>query len=406
MKNQIKNFFSNNFVYKGKEKLSKLTILSLIILNILVLFILDKGIDFQTRVLNNPMIKFPYDCRDIFTYNLNVDDFNNYIYNAQNYNSKYQNIKDLELDSRCSLIFEKISLIKNNIDIKSLKKKNDELSNKSYELNNQISYLKENYNTLLFEKISNQEADKSIVEGNLTAQNIKEKYENLSLELEKIIKEKDDLSNKFKEENLVNDLSSYINSNKTSVLNDIKKVEKYYSIKYEFVILLFLIPLVLIFFYLMKNYLKKDKYILYIIYKNILVVTMIPTLISIFSLINIFIPKIFLEKLLMFFYNLEVPFIVYYFAIAIAILLFIFIIIRIQKRFKEENEKLKNNKISIYDSYNKNICNICGNKVDYIFMNYCPCCKNQLKIECKICNKQTISVLDFCMNCCGGVVEK
>ena len=76
MKNQIKNFFSNNFVYKGKEKLSKLTILSLIILNILVLFILDKGIDFQTRVLNNPMTKFPYDCRDIFAYNLNVDDFN------------------------------------------------------------------------------------------------------------------------------------------------------------------------------------------------------------------------------------------------------------------------------------------------------------------------------------------
>ncbi|MDK2091236.1 hypothetical protein [Aliarcobacter butzleri] len=112
MKNQIKNFFSNNFVYKGKEKLSKLTIFSLIILNILVLFILDKGIDFQTRVLNNPMTKFPYDCRDIFTYNLNVDDFNNYIYNAQNYNSKYQNIKDLELDSRCSLIFEKINSIK------------------------------------------------------------------------------------------------------------------------------------------------------------------------------------------------------------------------------------------------------------------------------------------------------
>ena len=83
MKNQIKNFFSNNFVYKGKEKLSKLTILSLIILNILVLFILDKGIDFQTRVLNNPMTKFPYDCRDIFTYNLIVN-YNNLLGNKSN----------------------------------------------------------------------------------------------------------------------------------------------------------------------------------------------------------------------------------------------------------------------------------------------------------------------------------
>ena len=80
MKNQIKNFFSNNFVYKGKEKLSKLTILSLIILNILVLFILDKGIDFQTRVLNNPDTKFPYDCRDVLSYNSSVDDFNSYLY--------------------------------------------------------------------------------------------------------------------------------------------------------------------------------------------------------------------------------------------------------------------------------------------------------------------------------------
>ena len=38
----------------------------------------------------------------------------------------------------------------------------------------------------------------------------------------------------------------------------------------------------------------------------------------------------------MFFYSLEIPFIVYYLAIAIAILIFIFIIIKIQKRFKED----------------------------------------------------------------------
>ncbi|BAK72846.1 hypothetical protein [Arcobacter sp. L] len=405
MKNQIKNFFSNNFVYKGKEKLSKLTILSLIILNILVLFILDKGIDFQTRVLNNPMTKFPYDCRDIFTYNLNVDDFNNYIYNAQNYNSKYQNIKDLELDSRCSLIFEKISLIKNNIDIKSLKKKNEELSNKSYELNNQISYLKDNYNTILFEKMSEQEINKSIIKGEVSAENIKEKYELLTKELESIDKEKEKLSNEFKEENLVKDLISYLALNKDTILIDIEKAQKFYSIKYELVILLFLIPLVAIFFYLMKRYLHKDKYILYIIFKNILIVTLIPTFISFFSLINIFIPKIFLEKVLMFFYSLEIPFIVYYLAIAIAVLIFIFIIIKIQKKFKEDNEKLKNNNISIIDAYNKNICIKCGNRVDFTIMNYCPCCQNQLKIECKSCHTNTIKGLDYCSNCGSNIEE-
>lgn len=399
MKNLIKSFYSNNFVYKGKEKLSKLTILVLVFLNIFVLTILYQGIDFQTRVINNPNTKFPYDCRDILNYNTTIDDFNNYIYYSYNYDSQYQNIKDLEIDERCNLIFEKIKLIKENIDIQSLKNKNDELYNKSYNISSEISYLKDNYNTLLFEKLSDQKTDKSIIKGDLTAQNVKDKYEKLSKELEELNKQKEDLKANFKEERLVKDIVLYLENNKEFILEDIKKSEKYYSIKYELVILLFLVPLVLIFFYLMKNYLKKDKYVLYIIFKNILFVTMIPTLISFFSLINIFIPKIFMEKLLMFFYNLEIPFVVYYLAIVILVLISIFIIIRIQKRFKENSDKLKNNNITFVESYNKNLCNKCGNRIDYNVMNFCPCCQNELKVECKSCKKMSLKQFEFCFNC-------
>ena len=149
----------------------------------------------------------------------------------------------------------------------------------------------------------------------------------------------------------------------------------------------------------MKNYLKKDRYVLYIIFKNILFVTMIPTLISFFSLINIFIPKIFMEKLLMFFYNLEIPFVVYYLAIVILVLISIFIIIRIQKRFKENSDKLKNNNITFVESYNKNLCNKCGNRIDYNVMNFCPCCQNELKVECKSCKKMSLKQFEFCFNC-------
>ncbi|MGE4382303.1 MAG: ABC transporter permease [Arcobacter sp.] len=403
MKNFIKNFYSNNFVYKGKEKLSKLTIFALIILNIFILSTLYQGIDFQTRVLNNQNTKFPYDCRDVLNYTSSIDDFNSYLYNNYNYNTKYQNIKDLEVDERCNLIREKIEIIKNNIDIKSLKQQNEELNNKSYEINSQITYLEENYNTILFEKLSKQNNSKSIVKGELTTENIKEKYETFKKELEEINRQKIDLENIFKESNFVKDLLFYLETNKETILEDIKKSEKFYSIKYELVILLFLVPLVVVFFYLMRNYLQKDRYILYIIFKNILVVTLIPTVISFLSLINIFIPKIFIEKVLMFFYSLEIPFIVYYLAIAIAILIFIFIIIKIQKRFKEDNEKLKNNNISIVDAYNKNICIKCGNRVDFNIMNYCPCCQNQLKIECENCHTNTIKGLDFCSNCGSNI---
>lgn len=405
MKNFIKNFYINNFLYKGKEKLSKLTILTLIILNIFIFSTLYQGIDFQTRVLNNPDTKFPYDCRDVLSYNSSVDDFNSYLYNNYNYDTKYQDIKDLEVDNRCNQILEKIEIVKNNIDIKSLKKQYDEYNNKSYKIDNELRYLEENYNTILFEKMSNQDSSKSIVKGEVTVENVKVKYETLTKEKEEINQQKVDLTNQFKESSFVKDLIYYLDSNKELILEDIKKSEKFYSIKYELVILLFLIPLVVVFFYLMRNYLQKDRYILYIIFKNILIVTLIPTVISILSLINIFIPKIFVEKVLVFFYSLEIPFIVYYFAIAIAILLFIFIIIKIQKKFKEDNEKLKDNNISLVDAYNKNVCIKCGNRVDFNIMNYCPCCQNQLKVECKKCNTNSIKGLDYCFTCGTSMKE-
>lgn len=153
----------------------------------------------------------------------------------------------------------------------------------------------------------------------------------------------------------------------------------------------------------MKRYLAKEKYILYVMFKNIFIISLIPTLISIFSLIYEFLPKIFLEKLMQFFYELEIPFIVYYFVIIIFVFIFGFLIIKVQKRYKENNNKLKNNSISKVESYNKNICNSCGNSVDFKTMNFCPCCQNQLKIECKFCQHKTIKGLTYCSNCGQGL---
>ena len=179
------------------------------------------------------------------------------------------------------------------------------------------------------------------------------------------------------------------------------KAEEYniYFYKVEFVKLIFLLPLVIAFFYLMKKYMKEEKYILYLIFKNILIVSLIPTLYTVFTTIYKILPKVFIASLIEFFYNLDIPFVVYYLLIIVFIIIFIFIIIKLQKRFKEQNEKLKNNKISKIEFYNQDKCNSCGNKVSYSIMNYCPICENKLKVECKNCNKLTIAGLNFCQNC-------
>ena len=59
MKEFIKKFYSNNFVYNGKEKLSKLTIMFILILNIFIFITIGLGIDFQVKVLNSSTITYP-----------------------------------------------------------------------------------------------------------------------------------------------------------------------------------------------------------------------------------------------------------------------------------------------------------------------------------------------------------
>jgi hypothetical protein len=409
LKFNVKTFYKNNFIYNSKEKLSKLTIFFIILLDILIYSTLNLGIDFQTRVLNSPYVTFPYKCRDVIN-NSSLSDFNQYIYSNDNYtnnyyNEKYQDIKDTLIDNRCEIVNIKVESVKKEHDIKQLITSYNKLLNNENKINDELYYIKENYNTVLFEKLSSQNSDKSIIKDNLTTQNIKEKYDSYQKELEKIQKNKEEFNNNFTQSKSVNDLIFYVNENKEQINNDIEKSNKEYSIKIELITLLFLFPLVLISFYLMKRYLIKEKYILYVMFKNIFIITLIPTLISILSSIYDLLPKIFIQKVMNFFYDLEIPFVVYYFVIIIFVFIFGFLIIKVQKRYKENNNKFKNNSISKIDSYNKNICNICGNSVDFKTMNFCPCCQNQLKTKCISCSQMTIKGLSYCINCGNNIKD-
>ena len=408
MKEFIKKFYSNNFVYNGKEKLSKLTIMFIAILNIFIFITIGLGIDFQVKVLNSPTVTYPYKCRDVLNNN-DISDFRQYFYTKEKYDDyyyeeNYQGIKDLQEDSRCVLLNEKINLVKKEHNIKELISSSNKLLNNQSKIDSELSYIKENYNTVLFEKMSSQTQDKSIIKDDLSTQNIKEKHDAYIKELEKIKEEIDQLNNNFSKSKSVEELVSFVSTNKEQINQDIESMNKAYSIKRELVTLAFLLPLVLVFFYMMKTYLTKERYILYILFKNILIVSLIPTVISMISLVYELLPKIFIEEVLRFFYEIEIPFIVYYFVITIFIFIFGYLIIKLQKKFKEENNRLKNNSITKVESYNKNICNNCGNKVDFNTMNFCPCCQNKLKVECDSCHHMTIKGLDYCSNCGKSVI--
>ncbi|WP_083568716.1 zinc ribbon domain-containing protein [Arcobacter sp. LA11] len=399
IKQYIKDFYSTNFTFKGKEKLSKLTIFFVIILDIFIFITLGLGIDFQVKVLNNPSVVYPYQCRNVVDSN-KLDDFNRYFYTYQNNNMKYQSIKNDQMDNRCDeILHTKLKAVQKEHKIKDLRKREKELNKDLNNITAELNYLRANYNTVLFEKISSQSSDKSIVKDNISSENIKTKYDSYVKQNEKIKKQKEALYKSFKESKSVKEFISFVKKNKSEIKKDLKELQKSYQLKKDLVTLAFLLPLLFLSFYMMRKYLYKEKYTLYVMFKNIFVVILIPTFFSLISLIYTFLPKVFIEKLLKFFYELEVPFIVYYIAIAIFVVIFGYIIVKLQNKYRNDINKFKSNSISKTESYNRSICNVCTNKVNYETMNFCPCCKNELRVDCPSCNKKTIKGLNFCIKC-------
>lgn len=389
MKESLKKFYKNNFVFKGKEKLSKLSIFFIVLLNLFVFSILQMGIEFQVKILNNPYNKYSSICKNIVT-SSKVESVNSYYY--INESRKYNSIQKQDVSNKCKEIITLIEDIKKQHNIKDLRKEKQLLKKELSPINNQIKFYRENYNTTLFENIQVQNKKQINSE-------IKNKY-NLYLEKRKKLNEKiQQIDKNFASSKSVKKLVSYIKKNKDLVKEEYKEKIKVYEIKKDLITLAFLLPLLLVSFFSMKRFMLKENYILYIIAKNILVIISIPTVISFISLIYTLLPKVFFEKLMSFFASLEIPFVVYYFALAVLVVVFTFIIIKVQKKYKEENTQFQNTTISKIESYNKSICNKCNNKVNYETMNFCPNCQNRLRSKCSTCENMKIVLLEYCHKC-------
>lgn len=410
---RIKNKYNELISFKEKNKvipLTKLSIIMLIILDIFVYSSINMGIDFQTKVINNPNNKYTYECRNIVN-NINLDktninslkNFDNYLYskdkvNHYNYNYgysfvSYNNILDKELDNRCKYINDNIDKIKGYVWFDEIKNNNKTLNELYNNKLKEVTYVESNYNTVLIEKIADQNINKSIVNMNLDINNVKFKYETL-------IKERDSLLNKIKEnkelfENKeeLKDLISYVENNK-QIVNDYNDDMRYYYIKIALLSIMFTLPLVLFFYNRMNKHNKLGNYSKYMINKNLLLVSSIPLISYVLKIVVNIIPHTFLNKVIDFLYNLNIPFVAYYILIGIIVLITTYFIIKIQNK-----KEVEQTKINFVEFYNKNICSKCNNKINYLEMNYCPHCSNKIKEDCLNCGNKKIVNLNHCHHC-------
>ncbi|HIP45133.1 MAG TPA: hypothetical protein EYG93_07375 [Sulfurospirillum arcachonense] len=420
---KMRSFYKLKFSYqqdsKNIEKLTRWSVLLIIILDIFVYSSIQMGINFQTSTINNPNTKFTYQCRNLVKNSSNIKDYNWHGYRATN-NSSYRNtdhiyrngttvasknvirdIRQKELDSRCAHIKEQSTLIANTQELKNIKTSIKSLGKQNSKHLKSLKYIQNNYNTVLFEKIANQDESKSILEMNLESKNIKVKYDNLQNKIAHTRKSIESLKKQFSTHKLVVNLYEYIKTNKTKIQSDYKKENSRYFLKKAGIIVLFLLPIVLLFYWQMNVQNTKRHYTKYIIFKNIFTISMIFLIINTIRIIYNFIPHTFIEKVLMFFYNIQIPFIAYYLLLTLGIVVFSFIILKLQNF----NKNKKKTTITFIESYRFSKCDKCGVKVDYLQMNYCPNCSNTLKIPCPKCGVPTIKNLDHCFNCSEKIDE-
>lgn len=414
---KVLDFYKHKLSYqqesKNIEKLTRWALLFIVILDIFVYSAISMGIHFQTSTLNNPATKFTYQCRNIIEDMERVKDYSWYQYGAsqsQNQNSTNHIYKDgttlasknvirdirlKELDARCAEINIKITNIANSLELKNIKASMKSLEQQRTKLHADLSYIQDNYNTVLFEKIANQSESDSLLKMDLEAKNVKTKYDNLQKEIAFVQKNLTESKAKFQTNPMVNELYSYIQENKAQIVADYQKANSRYFLKKAGIVVLFLLPIILLFYWQMGVQNIKRNYTKYIIFKNIFAISMVFFLINTLSIIYNFIPHVFVEKVLMFFYTLEIPFIAYYILLFLGIVVFSFVILRVQNF----NKNKKKTTITFIESYKFGKCDKCGVKVDYLGMNFCPNCANTLKVICPKCGTHTIKNFEYCFHC-------
>lgn len=146
------------------------------------------------------------------------------------------------------LKLKKSCYYKNEHNLKNIKEQIVNLNEQIYKLEDEVNYFRNNYNTVLFEKIANHDNDKSILNDNINSENIKAKYNDSLKNIEKLKLEKENIYINFENSNSIKSIKEYINTIKENYIIDEEKAFRYYYYIIEIIKMLFLLPLVFVFF--------------------------------------------------------------------------------------------------------------------------------------------------------------
>lgn len=398
----IKNLRTRLTYLGEKEPLNFFSIVVILALDLFVLINIFQGLDLQTRQLESPSEVIPYQCLDLvnslsetqseerMVFNV-LRGYNNYYNEVENkYSAALVNQKNKEkISPNCREIFDQAIALNAEEDIRWTNDNIQNLESEKSNLESEISQYENNYDTMLLERIANQQNQDSIIEGKADTvkkdkQAIENKVNTLGLRI-------DALKEKIMSTPEVEKLLSVIKENKEEILKQDKTLRFWHPIKRIGVELLFLLPMLIFFFYLYRRSLKKNKELLILIFSHLLVVVSIPIIFEVIRLVLDVIPFHVLADILAILEALNLIVIWNYILILLGIGIAIGLIYFVQKKlFSRERMYLK--RIA------QSKCYACGTKLTGD-KEHCYKCGEKQMINCPNCQKTTYTKGTHCINC-------
>ena len=389
-----------------KEPLNFLSIVILIALDVFVLYNIFQGLGFQTKQLVSPREAIPYACQNFTNIeNSHITDESKVLtvlknrgsyFSQSHLNGKFASARGIVNDANkaklykpCMEIYEVADILRSVPELQGLRSQIENTERKIRDLNNTIRNHRNSYDTLLLEQIANQQDRYSLTDSR--ADKVKSDIDRINDDVARANSEILDYKAQILQSSEAQRFLEVVNKNAKQIQKHDQYLKYWYPLKKLMFQLIFLLPLLILFFVLYKYSVKREKGILTLIFSHLLVIVCIPIVIEVFRLFFQILPFHFFANILEILEALGLITLWNYILIILGIFGALALIYFVQKKlFSQKRLALKR--------IHKKQCCHCGTRLEDK-MNVCYKCGEVHLKKCESCHHLTFKAGEYCQHC-------
>ena len=396
MKNRLKLLRKRLTSISQEEPLNKLSLATIILLDLFVLSLIFAGLNEHTQQLTTVNEYMPSQARNIFIEQAWLPDTrvaklealilaerNNYHYD---YEGLFKERKLKIMHPASARLFRQISALSQDATIRELFLQRQKAVAEQTKIEEIFDKAKKSYDTQLLENIAN--ASKSgASEIATTAQRHKQKLEMLSAEIAKV-------EERIQAQAGVQKLwqvTAPDEAVRARIIADYKRFQFWFPVKELGWQLIFLLPIFWLFYVWSVRSVRKDNPIQTLMASHLLVIATLPIIIKVIELVVEIIPKHFFKKIFELLQAMHLMALWHYFVILAVIGIGLLLVYCIQRKVFNQQQVVQKRLM-------KGACIVCNKKLP-TNARFCPFCGRVQVMECSACKQATPIGGAFCVHC-------